>query len=124
MTNIQYCIARANKQLADEGQTVLFEATPPPPIATQATPAKTPAGPTRAQREAWLRNLREQAKTRKKEDAARNPTRLEFEETRPAIEDENARALEIERQREAQLFSEAESEIRRRHAAEANPCAH
>lgn len=68
---------------------------------------------TQAEREEWMRD-RQQAK----KDAKQAKRTLLFEETAPKISDETLRILEIERQREAQLLAEAESEVRRRRAAE------
>jgi hypothetical protein len=71
------------------------------------------ASGTQAEREEWMRE-RQQAKYERKQVKRA----LMMEEAGPDITSENLRVSEIERQREAQLIGEAESEVRRRRAAE------
>jgi hypothetical protein len=72
------------------------------------------ANGTQAEREAWMRE-RQQAKYERKQVKR---ALMMVEETGPDIARENLRTAEIERQREAQLIGEAESEVRRRRARE------
>ena len=84
------------------------------PLYARVPPQTDPrASGTQAEREAWMRE-RQQAKYEQKQVKRA----LMMEETGPDIISENLRVSKIERQREAQLIGEAESEVRRRRARE------
>lgn len=75
---------------------------------------------TQAEREAWMRERQhgKQERQQTRDERAQTRAALKVQRTEQAIRQENERMAIVEGQREAQLLMEAESEIRRRHAAE------